>query len=153
MRNRAAVTLSVLAMLLSGGTAAQAAGLGAQVRAYREAHEKEILEEFSQLLAMPNVATHVADIEVNAAFITRELTRRGFTTRLLAAAPGTPPAIYGELPVPAARRTLIFYAHYDGQPVTQPEWRSSPWKAVVREGSRATDSRDVDWRSAARIDP
>jgi acetylornithine deacetylase/succinyl-diaminopimelate desuccinylase-like protein len=153
MRNRAAVTLSVLAMLLSGGTAAQAAGLGAQVRAYREAHEKEILEEFSQLLAMPNVATHVADIEVNAAFITRELTRRGFTTRLLAAAPGTPPAIYGELPAAGARRTLIFYAHYDGQPVTQPEWRSSPWKAVVREGSRATDSRDVDWRSAARIDP
>jgi acetylornithine deacetylase/succinyl-diaminopimelate desuccinylase-like protein len=153
MRNRAAVTLSVLAMLLSGGIAAQAAGLGAQARAYREAHEKEILEEFSQLLAMPNVAIHVADIEANAAFITRELTRRGFATRLLAAAPGTPPAIYGELPAGGARRTLIFYAHYDGQPVTQPEWRSSPWKAVVRAGNRATDSRDVDWRSAARIDP
>jgi acetylornithine deacetylase/succinyl-diaminopimelate desuccinylase-like protein len=153
MRNRAAVTLSVLAMLLSGGIAAQAAGLGAQARAYREAHEKEILEEFSQLLAMPNVAIHVADIEANAAFITRELRRRGFATRLLAAAPGTPPAIYGELPAGGARRTLIFYAHYDGQPVTQPEWRSSPWKAVVRAGNRATDSRDVDWRSAARIDP
>jgi hypothetical protein len=40
MCNRAAVTLSALAMLLSGGTAAQAAGLRAQVRAYREAHEK-----------------------------------------------------------------------------------------------------------------
>ena len=151
---RGVVALTVLvALLASGGVAEAAAGVRAQVRAYREAHEKQILEEFSRLLAMPNVATHVADIEVNAEFIMHELTRHGFTTRLLAAAPGTPPAIYGELPAPGARRTLIFYAHYDGQPVAQPEWRSSPWKPVVREGKRATDSRDVDWRSAPRIDP
>jgi acetylornithine deacetylase/succinyl-diaminopimelate desuccinylase-like protein len=150
-----AVTLGVLAALAATAALPEplAAGLSPQVRAYREAHEKEILEEFSQLLAMPNVATNVADIEANAAFITRELTRRGFASRLLAAAPGTPPAIYGELPAGVARRTLIFYAHFDGQPVAQPEWRSSPWKAVVRAGNRANDSRDVDWRSAARIDP
>ncbi|HEX4649013.1 MAG TPA: M20/M25/M40 family metallo-hydrolase [Steroidobacteraceae bacterium] len=152
-----AVTPTALAALLAAvvacGPVAHATGVRAQVRAYRETHEKQILEEFSRLLAMPNVATQVADIEVNAEFISHELTRRGFATRLLAAAPGTPPAIYGELPARGARRTLIFYAHYDGQPVSQPEWRSSPWNATVREGKRATDSRDVDWRSAARIDP
>jgi hypothetical protein len=26
------------------------------------------------------------------------------------------PAVYGEVLVPGAKQTLIFYAHYDGQP-------------------------------------
>jgi acetylornithine deacetylase/succinyl-diaminopimelate desuccinylase-like protein len=144
--------LGVAAALLLTA-AAQAAPVRVEVRAYREAHEKQILEEFSSLLSLPNVATNVADIDKNAHAIVHDLEQRGFTTRLLSAAPGTPPAVYGELEAPGATRTLLFYAHYDGQPVAQPEWRSSPWKPVVREGARATDSREVDWRAAARIDP
>lgn len=144
---------ALLALAAAGGGAAQDALVRAQVRAYRASHEKEILGEFMALLSLPNVATNVADIEVNAQLIQRELTQRGFTTRLLSAGPGTPPAIFGDLPEPGAKRTLVFYAHYDGQPVAQPQWRSSPWKPVVREGSSAADSRDVEWRSAAKLDP
>ena len=33
--------------------------------------------------------------------------------------PGGPPAVYGELPAPGATRTLVLYAHYDGQPSTR----------------------------------
>jgi acetylornithine deacetylase/succinyl-diaminopimelate desuccinylase-like protein len=150
--------LKLIAALLalaaaSGAAAAQDAGVRAQVRAYRASHEKEILGEFIALLSLPNVATNVADIEANAQLIQRELTQRGFATRLLSAGPGTPPAIFGDLPEPGAKRTLVFYAHYDGQPVSQPQWRSSPWKPVMREGSSAADSRDVEWRSAAKLDP
>jgi acetylornithine deacetylase/succinyl-diaminopimelate desuccinylase-like protein len=131
----------------------QAASVGEQVRAYRIAHEKEILEQFCALLAMPNVATNIPNIESNAVAIRRQLEQRGFTTELLSAGPGTPPAVFGELKSPGARRTLVFYAHYDGQPAAQPEWRSQPWSPVMRAGSRAADSRDVDWRSASQIDP
>lgn len=35
---------------------------------------------------------------------------------------GAPPAVYGEVIVPGAKRTLIFYAHYDGQPVNPAQW-------------------------------
>ena len=31
--------------------------------------------------------------------------------------PGSPPAVYGELRTPGATRTIVMYAHYDGQPV------------------------------------
>jgi acetylornithine deacetylase/succinyl-diaminopimelate desuccinylase-like protein len=137
---------------LAGGSAA-AATLRDQVHTYRAAHEKEILGEFTALLAMPNVATNVADIETNAVFIQHALSARGFATRLLSAAPGTPPAVFGELRTPGARRTVIFYAHYDGQPVAQREWRSSPFKPVMRAGSRASDSHEVDWQSAGKLDP
>lgn len=68
-----------------------------QVRAYRAANEKLILQEFSDMLGLPNVATNVGDIERNATFIRRALERRGFRTELLSAGTGTPPSIYGEL--------------------------------------------------------
>jgi len=124
-----------------------------EVRAYRVAHESQILEDFFRLLAIPNVATHVSDIEKNAAFITDALNQRGFRTRLLSAGPGTPPAIYGELPSPHAKRTVVFYAHYDGQPAGQAAWRSDPFKPVIRAGAAAASSTDVDWRAADKIDP
>jgi len=142
--------LMALAMLAGS---ASAATLREQVDSYRSAHEKQILSQFTALLAMPDVATNIADIETNAAFIQHALTERGFDTRLLSAGPDTPPAVYGELRVPHARRTVVFYAHYDGQPVAQREWRSSPFRPVVREGSRASDSHDIDWQNAPRIDP
>jgi acetylornithine deacetylase/succinyl-diaminopimelate desuccinylase-like protein len=142
---------AAFALLLSA--AAPAVTVSDDVRAYRETHAKQILEEFSTLLSMPNVATNVTDVEKNARAIVRALEQRGFKTRLLSAGPGTPPAVYGLLEARGATRTLLFYAHYDGQPVAQPEWRSSPWQPVVRAGARASDSRDVDWRAAPRLDP
>ncbi|HEX8233606.1 MAG TPA: M20/M25/M40 family metallo-hydrolase [Caulobacteraceae bacterium] len=147
----AALAAALCALAASG--AVQAADLRADVRAWRAAHEKQIVEEFSRLLALPNVATRVPDVERNAAAISQALDRRGFATRLLTAGPGTPPAVYGELRSPGARRTVVFYAHYDGQPVDQPGWRSQPFTPVMRQGARAADSRDIDWRTAPRLDP
>ena len=142
----------LIASLLTFSLASAAAPRDA-VRAYRVAHETLILEDFSRLLAMPNVATRVSDIETNAAFITEALQKRGFQTQLLSAGAGTPPAIYGELKVPHAKRTLVFYAHYDGQPAGQAAWRSDPFKPIVRAGTSAATSKDVDWRAAGKIDP
>jgi acetylornithine deacetylase/succinyl-diaminopimelate desuccinylase-like protein len=141
-----------IAALLTA-TVAGAATVSDQVRAYRVAHETQILEDYFRLLEMPNVATRISDVEKNAAFITEALNQRGFRTRLLSAGPGTPPAIYGELTAPHAKRTVVFYAHYDGQPAGQAAWRSDPFKPVIRAGTTAASSTDVDWRSAGKIDP
>ncbi len=147
------VALAAMAAALAGGVAAQAAEtVRDQVRAYRAANEKQILEEFTGLLSLPNVATNVADIERNAAHIRAALERRGFSTRLLSAGPGTPPSVFGELTSPGARKTVVFYAHYDGQPAAQPEWRSDPFKPIVRAGGRP-EAAEVDWRAAAKLDP
>jgi acetylornithine deacetylase/succinyl-diaminopimelate desuccinylase-like protein len=32
------------------------------------------------------------------------------------------PVVYGEIKVPGAKHTVLFYAHYDGQPVNPSEW-------------------------------
>lgn len=106
----------------------------AQVRQYRVANEHAILTEFFDLLAIPNVASDSAGIARNAAFITGMMTKRGLSPRLLLPRDKTsPPLIYGEWRVPGAARTIVFYAHYDGQPTDPAKWTGSePWKPVLR---------------------
>jgi acetylornithine deacetylase/succinyl-diaminopimelate desuccinylase-like protein len=122
------------------------------VRLWRKAHERVIVADFVTLLSMPNVATNVADVEKNAAYIESQLKARGFETRLLTAEPGTPPSVFAEMKVPRANRTVIFYAHYDGQPIGQKGWVSSPFQPSMR--TALPEARVIDWRSSTGpLDP
>ena len=132
--------------------AAQPSLLRDQVRAYRVAHEQQVVTDFVTLLAMPNVATVVPDVEKNAAYIERQLQARGFRTRILTAEPGTPPAVFAELDTPGATRTVLFYAHYDGQPVAQKGWITDPFQPSMR--TALPEAKAVDWQNAhGALDP
>ncbi|MEO5589753.1 MAG: M20/M25/M40 family metallo-hydrolase, partial [Gemmatimonadaceae bacterium] len=122
-----------------------------QARAYRSSHEREILTEFMTLLAIPNVASNEADISANVIFITAMMERRGLSPRLLRGSDkSAPPLIYGEWRVPGARRTVVMYAHYDGQPTDPAKWTGSkPWQPVLRSGPLGPGSTIVDTRAAA----
>src|SRR6185436_12547205 len=66
-------------------------------RDYRRTHERQILDEFTRLLALPNVASDRENIRRNAQFIMEMMQRRGLNPRLLeTAAKDSPPAVYGE---------------------------------------------------------
>ena len=57
--------------------------------------------------------------------------KRGFTAEILETDGN--PLVFAELRVPGAQRTLLFYAHYDGQPVDPKGWsQSSPFTPVLR---------------------
>ena len=98
------------------------------------AGQQEILREFQEFLSIPNVASDTANIRRNADWLTRAFQRRGLRTRLLEQ-PGSPPAVFAELASPNARRTVMFYAHYDGQPVDPGEWKTPPF-APALQGDR-----------------
>src|SRR5579863_1066691 len=49
---------------------------------------------------------------------------------------------------PGAKRTVMFYAHYDGQPADPADWKSDPWKPVLRSGPLAPGVRDIDLATA-----
>ncbi len=108
------------------------------VRAWRVAHEHQILQDFSTFLAMPNVATTLADADANAAYIVRQLEARGFRAQLLRASPGTPATVFAERMSPASKRTVLFYAHYDGQPIGQKGWLSPPFTPTLRSAPPAS---------------
>ena len=61
---------------------AQPPGVNA-ARTFRQAHEHEIMEEFTKLLAIPNVASDTANIRRNADLISEMLAARGVKTQLL----------------------------------------------------------------------
>src|SRR5882672_9755082 len=103
------------------------------VREYRQQHEVDIVRSYAQLLSLPNVASDTANIKRNADAISKMLEQRGFYTQELNVA-GAPPVVYGELPSPGAKHTLLWYAHYDGQPVDKTQWASGPWEPVLRTG-------------------
>ncbi|HEY7111892.1 MAG TPA: M20/M25/M40 family metallo-hydrolase [Thermoanaerobaculia bacterium] len=117
---------------------------GGDVRAWRSAHEVEIVRELAGLLAIPNVASDASNIERNAEAIRAAYARRGIAMELLRA-PGAPPAVFGELRVPGAARTIVFYAHYDGQPVVLSQWTGEPWKPVLRDKALRDGGREIPW--------
>jgi len=104
------------------------------IRAYRQTHERQILEEFTRLLAIPNVASDRENIRRNAQFILEMMQRRGLNPRLLeTASKESPPAVYGEWRIPGATHSIVLYAHYDGQPTDPKQWTGTlPWQPVWR---------------------
>jgi acetylornithine deacetylase/succinyl-diaminopimelate desuccinylase-like protein len=137
------------------------AAFRATVTRYRQAHEVEILRELSDLLAIPNLASDSTNIRRNAAMVVEMLRRRGVATQLLESPSGGPPAVYGELRVPGATRTVVLYAHYDGQPVEANRWATPPWQPTLRDGPLEQGGRIVplpttngatgpEWRLYAR---
>jgi acetylornithine deacetylase/succinyl-diaminopimelate desuccinylase-like protein len=99
----------------------------ANARAYREAHEKAILDSFIAFLSIPNVASDKANIGRNADYIVKALAERGVTSRLLETA-GAPPVVFAQIDNPQAKGTITFYAHYDGQPVEPAKWTDPPFQ-------------------------
>jgi len=136
---------------LVASTTAQSANVRDAARTWRKAHEQMIVGQFVALLSMPNVATNVADVDKNAAYIEGELKTRGFATRLLRAAPDTPASVFAEMKIPHARRTVLFYAHYDGQPIGQKGWISEPFRPSMR--TALPEAKPIDWQHATALDP
>jgi acetylornithine deacetylase/succinyl-diaminopimelate desuccinylase-like protein len=134
-----------------------------QVRDYRRANEHRLLEEYVSLLSIPNVASDTVNIRKNAAFIMEMMRRRGLNPRLLEAqTPNTPPAVFAEWTTPGATRTLVVYAHYDGQPTDPKQWSGSlPWQPVFRSAALESGGKTIpnptegeainpEWRIYAR---
>ncbi|MBC3783913.1 M20/M25/M40 family metallo-hydrolase [Spirosoma utsteinense] len=119
MRNTA---LLLITLFIVGKVHAQSE-LTLKTRTYRQQNERKLMDEFLGLLAIPNVVYDTAGIQKTAAYIADMLKRRGIEPQLLEGrTKGVPPAVYGEVRVPGATKTIVFYAHYDGQPVNPNQW-------------------------------
>jgi len=110
-----------------------------KVRNWRTQQEPTLIQEFAAFLAIPNVASDSFGIRRNAAFIQQLMQERKISNIELLSGRSTdyPPAVYGEVLVPGAIRTIGFYAHYDGQPVNPAQWAPglSPFTPILYDGS------------------
>ncbi len=110
-----------------------------KIRKYREANEHKMISEFVSLLSIPNVTNDSVNIQRNAEFIMQAMNARGIgKVQLLHATTSKAfPAVYGEVITPGATQTIIFYAHYDGQPVNAAQWAKglSPFVPTLMNAS------------------
>ncbi|HEV2341941.1 MAG TPA: M20/M25/M40 family metallo-hydrolase [Candidatus Acidoferrales bacterium] len=126
---------------LAAQSAPSARSVAEAVRTYRLAHENQIIREFNGLLSIPNTASDEPNIQRNAAHLVELLNSRGFHTQILPIS-GRGPVVFAELTAPGASRTVIFYCHYDGQPVEPGQWTGTePFVPALR-----TDSLDAGGR-------
>src|SRR3954471_13511533 len=73
--------------------------------------------EYLELLAIPNIPGKPDDMRRNAAFLEKAFARRGFATRLLDNPAGRPLVFARSDSAAPSARTILFYIHFDGQPV------------------------------------
>ena len=116
-------------------------------RQWREKHEREILTEFVELLAIPNIARDKANIRRNADAIAAMFTKRGATAQLVEE-PGANPVVLANLKTPGATRTIALYAHYDGQPLDAAEWLNPPFTPTLRDKAIEKDGQVVPLATA-----
>jgi acetylornithine deacetylase/succinyl-diaminopimelate desuccinylase-like protein len=129
------MTLRGYPALAQKPTAPVPAQVAQQVRDYRMANEDRIIRELREFLAIPNVASDTPNIQKNAAHLVEMLEARGIEAHLLPIT-GRGPVVFGKLTSPEAKRTVIFYAHYDGQPVDPAAWTDGkPFEPALRDAA------------------
>ena len=149
-----------LTSLVMAQTAAPTNPAALAARQWRQQHERAIMNEFVALLAIPNIASDHANIQRNAEAIAQMMEKRGIAAKLVSV-PGGNPVVFGEIKTPAATRTIVLYAHYDGQPLDPKEWATPPFtpslrnKQIERDGQviplpTAGQRFDPEWRMYAR---
>jgi acetylornithine deacetylase/succinyl-diaminopimelate desuccinylase-like protein len=143
------ITAGLLIGWLASPVHADEAGAVAAAASHVAAHEEAIVAELRALLALPNIATSDSDIRRNADLLATMLGKRGIAAQVLET-PGAPVAVFGELTTPGATRTLLFYAHFDGQPIgPETAWKSPPFEPTLRTGRAEDEAAVVDWSDAA----
>jgi acetylornithine deacetylase/succinyl-diaminopimelate desuccinylase-like protein len=135
------LTSAVVVLLASWGVY-----LSAQTRkpveAYVAAHQQDIMREFVELLSIPNVAADRANIKHNTELLNTMFLKRGFNVEVLPTDGN--PLVFAELAVPGAKRTLLFYAHYDGQPINPKLWsQSNPFTPILRSGRMEDGGKEI----------
>jgi len=127
------------------------------IRKYTRDNMASMVGEFISFLSIPNVASDSVNIPGNTGFIMQMMKKRGIENiRLLyAVSKATPPAIYGEVNVPGAKRTIFFYAHYDGQPVNPDQWAKglSPFEPKLFSESIERNGKNIPFPKDSVFNP
>jgi len=145
-------------LCLSAAPAAAEPGFVTRVRDYAQVHRADILAEFLKLLALPNIHGDVPALQRNALLLQDMMKKRGLDTALWPTSSGVP-VVFGEKRGRGTARTILFYLHYDGQPVDPKRWHQpDPFVPVIRTSSIETGGKIVsdlsapsdEWRVYAR---
>ncbi len=99
-----------------------------------DASSQRFVEKLCELCRQPSVSAQNLGLVETAELVRKFLAETGFTVELFSPSKG-PPVVFAELPSKIGRRTLVFYNHYDVQPIEPVElWKNPPFSATLEDG-------------------
>ena len=94
----------------------------------------KFVEQLRTLSRQPSVSAQNLGLDETAELVSKLLREISFTVERFSPSKG-PPVVYAELRSKTGRRTLVFYNHYDVQPVEPVElWKNPPFSATIEDG-------------------
>src|SRR5207245_27850 len=99
-----------------------------------DSSSNKFVEQLQALCRQPSVSAQNLGLAETAELVTKFLRETGFTVEQFSPSNG-PQVVFGELSSKTGRKTLVFYNHYDVQPVEPIElWKNPPFSATVEDG-------------------
>ena len=96
--------------------------------------QKQVVENLSRLVEIPSIAGHAEACRTAASAIADLCKDAGLSVEVWEG-PGAP-ALFAEIPAPDNRPTVLFYGHYDVQPVEPLDaWVTPPFEPTIRDGA------------------
>lgn len=86
-----------------------------------------------ELLKQPSISSQDVGVFECAEVVQSVMIDHGLDARLIQTS--SYPLVYGEKIVGESKPTVLFYGHYDVQPVTESEWDSDPFEPEIRDGA------------------
>ncbi len=111
-------------------------------------HVKNYYGNLYDFMSLPSNAHIKEQIQPNLDWLKKAFEQQGFTTEFL---PTTGhPVFFAEKksakPAPGPLKTLLFYMHFDGQPVEPEKWQQeSPYKPVLKKKSASGQWETISW--------
>jgi acetylornithine deacetylase/succinyl-diaminopimelate desuccinylase-like protein len=103
-------------------------------RDYIHDNQDAFLDDIARLAAQPSVSATNEGVEDCALIVKKMVEEIGGRTQVLRL-DGVAPLVYGEIKGTDTSRTILFYNHYDVQPVEPLGlWKSPPFKPEIRGG-------------------
>ncbi len=111
------------------------------------------LQNFKELLSIPNDAHYPKDIEKNVQWCEAQFGARGFRTERLSTP--TVPLLLAERTSRGAQKTVLIYLQIDGQPVDKTRWfHKSPWTPTLKAQNEDGEWEAIPWEKLeGDIDP
>jgi len=109
------------------------------------------ITELTNFVSYPNDALNSKDMSKNTDWLSQAFTDRKFDTKILKTTRS--PLFFAERHFKNAKKTVLFYMHFDGQSVDTPKWHQKhPFKLVVKE-KKETDYKTLEWNNANLNNP
>ena len=111
-------------------------------------HVKNYYGNLYDFMSLPSNAHIKEQIQPNLDWLKKAFEKQGFTTEFLPT--GGHPVFFAEKktakPAPGPLKTLLFYMHFDGQPVEPEKWQQeSPYKPVLKKKSANGQWETISW--------